>query len=99
MADVPEIENEEASLKLSRMFTKKIHDLQFEVSRSRTRAHALQHRLEADIAIRDGVIKRSESELKARARVLKEKDSIILGMSDQLTKTREHLATKQQVYS
>lgn len=79
------------------MFTKKIQSLQSEVSKTRTKAYALQHRYEADIAIRDGAIRRSQTELKARARVLQEKDSIISGMSEQLTKAREHLATRKQV--
>ena len=91
-------ENEESVVKLNRVFTKKIHDLRSEVSRTRTKANALQHRLEADIAIRDGAIKRSETELKARTRVLQTKDSIISGMTEQLTKAREHLVTKQQVW-
>ena len=90
-------ENGESAVRLSRMFTKKLQSLQSEVSRTRTKANALQHRYESDIAIRDGAIKRSQTELKARARVLQEKDSIISGMSEQLTKAREHLATKKQV--
>ena len=98
MIDAPEAqENGESAVRLSRMFTKKIQSLQSEVSKTRTKANALQHRLEADIAIRDGAIRRSQTELKARARVLQEKDSIISGMSEQLTKAREHLATKKQV--
>ena len=90
-------ENGEPAVRLSRMFTRKIKSLQSEVSKTRTKAHALQHRLEADIAIRDGAIRRNQTELKARARVLQEKDSIILGMDEQLTKAREHLAIKKQV--
>ena len=96
--DVPEAqENGEPAMRVSRMFTRKIQSLQSEVSKTRTKANALQHRLEADIAIRDGAIRRNQTELKARARVLQEKDSIILGMDKQLTKAREHLASKKQV--
>jgi serine/threonine protein kinase len=96
--DVPEAqENGEPEVKLNRIFTRKIQSLKSEVSRTRTKANALQHRLEADIAIRDGAIRRNQTELKVRARVLQEKDSIILGMDEQLSKAREHLASKKQV--
>ena len=47
----------------------------------------------------DATVKRKDCELKAKSRALKEKDAIISAMSEQLTKTREYLATKQQVSS
>ena len=51
--------------------------------------------LEANISRKDStMIVRKEVELEA---ALKEKDSIILGMREQLTKTREYLAMKQQI--
>ena len=57
--------------------------------------------LEADITLKvgskDAAILRKESELEAKIRVLQEKDAIISGMSEQLTRARECLATKQQV--
>ena len=43
------------------------------------------------------MIKRNESELEANARVLKEKDAVISGMGEQLSRIRECLTTKQQV--
>ena len=78
------------------------HDLRSEVSISRTNINSLQHTnstLEADISRKDATIKRKESELKMSTRLLQEKDAIISGMSEQLTRARECLATKQQVSS
>jgi chromosome segregation ATPase len=56
--------------------------------------------LQADTAEKDGVIKmkeavvrRKDSELEAKSRALGEKDATISAMSEQLTKTREYLAT------
>ena len=80
----------------------KNQDLQSEVSISRTNINSLQHTnstLEADISRKDAATKRKESELEVNARVLQEKDAIISGMSEQLTRARECLATKQQVSS
>ena len=75
--------------------------------RMRTENHNLQSNvntlqrtnstLEADILRKDAVFKRNESELEVKTRVLQEKDAIISGMSEQLTRARECLATKQQV--
>ena len=50
-----------------------------------------------NISSKDAAITRKESELEAKVRVLQEKDAIISGMSEQLTRARECLATKQQV--
>ena len=69
------------------------HDLQCNIN-------SLQHTnstLEADISRKDAAIKRNESELEANTRLLREKDSVISGMSEQLTRARECLATRQQV--
>ena len=49
------------------------------------------------IQMKDASAKRKDSELEAKSRALEEKDATISAMSDQLTKTREYLATKQQV--
>ena len=77
-----------------------IQDLQLEMSQSRASISSLQHAnltLEASITRNDATIKRKEAELEASVRALNEKDSVISGMSEQLTKTREYLAMKQQV--
>ena len=79
-----------------------IHDLRSEVSVSRTNISSLQHTkltLKADISSKDAAIKRNESELEVKTRLLQEKDAIISGMNEQLTRARECLATKQQVSS
>ena len=61
-------------------------------------------KLQSDIAEKDTAIqmkdasaKRKDSELEAKSRALEGKDATISAMSEQLTKTREYLATKQQV--
>ena len=64
------------------------HDLQSEISVSRTNINSLQHtnsKLEADILVKNVAIVRKESELKANTRTVQEKDAIISGMSEQLT--------------
>ena len=59
----------------------------------------LQERLQFEIqlATERATIDRKHSELEAKTRTLQEKRAIILGMSEQLTRAREWLATKQQV--
>ena len=42
-------------------------------------------------------IKRKESDLETKTQALKDKDAIISGMSEQLTRVRQHLSSKQQV--
>ena len=87
------------------------HDLLSEVATLRIRNDSLQHtnsllKLEADNMLKDGsisskdaAIKRNESELEAKTKLLQEKYAIISEMSEQLTRAREYLATKQQVSS
>ena len=92
---------------VSRRLEKESHDLLSQVLQSRRRTDSLQHTnstLEANIVAKDATIsrnddtiKRKESELDAKTKMLQEKDAIISGMSEQLTRTREYLATKQQV--
>ena len=49
------------------------------------------------IKMKDTAAKRKDSELEAKSRALEEKDAAISAMSEQITKIREFLATKQQV--
>ena len=49
------------------------------------------------IQLKDAAIKRKDSDLEAKSRALEEKDATISAMSEQLTKAREYLATKQKV--
>ena len=82
-------------------------DLQAGLSTARSENIGFQHavtKLEADISARDGTIqmkdasiKRKDSEVKASSRALEEKDATISALSEQLTKAREHLTSKQQV--
>ena len=53
--------------------------------------------LEANISRNDATIARKEVELEASTKALEEKDSIVSGMREQLTKTTEFLSAKQQV--
>ena len=92
---------------VSRTLANENHDILSEVSKLRTKTDTLQHNistLKADVMLKDGnvsskdaAITRKESELEAKIRVLQDKDAIISGMSEQLTRARECLATKQQV--
>ena len=84
-----------------------VQDLQSELSESRSEITTLQDansRLQSDIIegdttiqMKDASAKRKDSEIEAKSRALEEKDATILAMSEQLTKTREYLTTKQQV--
>ena len=48
-------------------------------------------------ALNEATITKKESQLKVRNRALQEKDTILSGMTEQLTRARECLATQQQV--
>ena len=77
-----------------------IRDLQSKLSHSETNVSSLERtnsKLEASISRQDATIVRKGAEFDAHVRVLKEKDTIISGMNEELTKTREYLTTKQQV--
>ena len=49
------------------------------------------------IQMKEAIIRRKDSKLEAKSRALEEKDATISVMSEQITKIREYLATKQQV--
>jgi chromosome segregation ATPase len=51
------------------------------------------------IEINAASIKRKDSELQAKSRALQEKDATISAMSEQMTKSRDYLATEKQVSS
>ena len=74
--------------------------LEAEITRSVTETNTLKHKistLEGETSRKTATVERKESELKANARILEEKEAIISGMREQLTKAREHLSSKQQV--
>ena len=52
---------------------------------------------DATIQIKDASAKRKDTEIEAKRRALQEKDATISAISEQLTKTREYLTTRQQV--
>ena len=64
-----------------------------ELSQSKTKVSSL----ESEGSRRDATIEGSTTELESKSRALEEKDSIISGMRQQLTRTREYLTAKQQV--
>ena len=64
-----------------------------EISQSMTKVS----NLEAESSRKDATIERNKTELESKSRALEEKDSIISGMRQQLTRTREYLIAKQQV--
>ena len=85
------------------------HDLQSILSRLRSENAAFQHtitELHAAAIDKDGIIqtnealvRRKDSDLEAKSRTLEEKKFAIIlsALSEQITKTRDYLATKQQV--
>lgn len=78
------------------------HDLQSELSKSRLKINSLEHvnsSLEMHNAAKSASVKRKDSIIEAKTRALQQKDAIISGMSEKLTRAREYLATKQQVSS
>ena len=52
---------------------------------------------DATIQIKDASAKRKDTEIEAKRRALQEKDATISAISEQLTRTREYLTTRQQV--
>ena len=84
-----------------------IQDLQSDLSKVRSENITLQNtilELQADIVEKGSIIqmkeasaKRKDSEIAANSKALQVKDTTISAMSNQLTKVREYLATKQQV--
>ena len=86
---------------------KENRELQNTISQSMTNASSLQQQISslkaelternAEISIKDTNIKCKASEIEANALAIKNKDAIISGMSEQLTRVREHLSSKQQV--
>ena len=91
----------------NRKLTTDVQDLRSELSKSRSEITTVQDtisKLQSDISekditiqMKDASAKRKDSELEAKSRALEEKDATISVMNEQLTKTREYLATKQQV--
>ena len=86
-----------------------VRNLRSELSKSKSEVTALRDtnsKLQTDIAgkdttiqLKDTTAERKDFEIEAKIRALEEKDATISAMSEQLTKTREFLATKQQVSS
>ena len=68
-----------------------------EVTQLRIRTSSLQHHLSTLEAERDTAIKCKDDHIEALSRALKDKDSIISGMQEQVTRMREYLTSKQQV--
>ena len=56
-------------------------------------------RKDEELARKDAIINLKNSDLETKTQALKDKDTIISGMSKQLTRVREHLSSKQQVSS
>ena len=74
--------------------------LEGEITQTVTETNTLKHKvstLEGETLRKAATVERNETELKAKTRVLEEKEAIISGMREQLTKAREHLSSKQQV--
>ena len=92
-------EIEQTRAQVARLMDEK-HQLEAELSESVVNTASLKHKistLEAETSRKTATVERNVSELKAKTRALEEKEAIILGMSEQLTRAREHLSSKQQV--
>ena len=76
--------------------------LQSEISELMLRINSLQltnSKLKADISRIDAHTARNKAELEVNDKIIHEKDTIISGLREQLTKVRMYLATKTQVSS
>ena len=85
-----QLENERTE---SRRLTIENHTLQSTID-------ALQHtnsNLEFALSRKDATLQRNHVEIESKNKALEEKDAVISDMSDQQIKTKEYLATKQQV--
>ena len=74
--------------------------MQAEMSELKLQLISFQHtnlKLKADISRKDTDTTRKAIELEVNDRALREKDAIISGLKEQLTKIREYLTTKKQV--
>ena len=102
-ADVTELKEKVAAYEFAReiaVLTNEKHPLEGEITRAVTETNTLEHKistLEGETSRKAATVEREETELKAKTRALEEKDAIISGMREQLTKAREHLSSKQQV--
>ena len=87
--------------RLEAEITQKTNQLQAEITIITTKkTNCLEHKiltLEGETSRKTTTVERNETELKAKTRVLEEKEAIMSGMREQLTKAREHLSSKQQV--
>ena len=79
-------EKDEENARLDFVLSSEVEQLKFEVQNLHAQNQLLTATKEADVI-----------ELKAKTRSLEEKEAIISGMREQLTKAREHLSSKQQV--
>ena len=83
------------------------HDLESILSKLRSENATLQHTIlelhtaavdkDGIIQMKDALVRRKDSELETKSRALDEKEVVISAMSEQITKARDYLATKQQV--
>ena len=94
-------EREESQIQLERE-RESSRRLMDELSQSKSNSESLKLKntmLEAEISIKDATIKGHESELDAKTKALKERDTVVSGLSEQLIRVRENLSSKQQVSS
>ena len=78
----------------------KKQELEAEISQSVTNTASFKHKIstmEAEVSRNRATIDNNESKLQIKTRALEEKQAIISGMSEQLTRARDNLISKQQV--
>ena len=101
-----QIENNSKSLKESKLQLAQEKEINQRLKSGNITLQCTILELQDDIAEKNCLIemndvsaKRKDSELEAKSQALEDKDATISAMSEQLTKIREYLATKQQVRS
>jgi serine/threonine protein kinase len=79
------------------LYSSEIEQLRLKIRDMNTQSQLTKDETKAEIIELESKEKRKDSELEAKSRALGEKDKTISELNEQITKTREYLATKQQV--
>ena len=94
-------EREQFETELARK-TEQVKMLTSELLQSRLSGNSLKHKnltLEAKILRNAATIAANESELENKTKALEEKDAVVSGLSEQLTRAREFMSSKEHVSS
>ena len=99
-----QIENNEAEItkRDTEISTKDVELAQKDIEISRknaalSRKDAELTKTESMLSRKEAIIKRNKKEIEAMTQALEDKDAVISGINEQLTRFREHMSSKQQV--